>query len=280
MSLCSDIHTEDVVEGGSRDDPGVSDVALLIPVGVLIGVLLGSVGGGGSLLAVPALVYLGGQSVRSAQAGALVVVIAAAAIGSVSYMRRDEVRWRAGLAFGAAAALSSLAGSLLARALDPDVLLLAFSPVMVLGAAAMVGERARGESSFRRWRYGVAARAAAAVVLLGLGVGFLTGLFGVGGGFVIVPALVLSLGFGMTEAVGTSLLVIVVGSLVALLARLGGGGVEWATILPFAAAAAIGVLLGGRLGGRVSTEALTRWFALLVVATAVYTGAEALASLI
>ncbi len=258
----------------------MSDVALLIPVGLLIGVLLGSVGGGGSLLAVPALIYLGNQSVRGAQAGALVVVIAAAAIGSVSYLRRGEVRWRAGLAFGAAAAVSSLAGSLLARALNPDVLLLAFSPVMVLGAAAMVTERARGESSFRPWRHGVGTRSALGVVLLGLAVGWLTGLFGVGGGFVIVPALVLSLGFAMTEAVGTSLLVIVIGSIVALLVRLHGGGVEWSTILPFAAAAALGVLFGSRLGERVSVDALTRWFALLVVATALYTGAEALASLL
>ncbi len=258
----------------------MGDLALLIPIGVLIGVLLGSVGGGGSLLAVPALVYLGGQSVRGAQAGALVVVIAAAAIGLVSYLRRDEVRWRAGLAFGAAVAASSFAGSLLARALDPDVLLLAFSPVMALGAAAMVSERARGESSFRRWRHGVGGRSAASVVLLGLGVGWLTGLFGVGGGFVIVPALVLSLGFGMTEAVGTSLMVIVIGSIVALLVRLHGGGIEWATILPFAAAAAVGVLAGSRLGERVSTDALTRWFALLVVATALYTGAEALTALL
>jgi uncharacterized membrane protein YfcA len=228
---------------------------------------------------VPALVYLGDQSVRSAQAGALVVVIFAAAVGFASYLRRGEVRWRAGLAFGAAAGVSSLAGSLLARAMNPDVLLLAFAPVMILGAAAMVGERARAESSFRPWRHGVGARAAVEVVLLGLAVGWLTGLFGVGGGFVIVPALVLTLGFGMTEAVGTSLLVIILGSAVALAERLGGGAIEWAVVLPFAAAAAAGVLLGSRLGERVSTEALTRWFALLVVATALYTGAQALAAL-
>jgi uncharacterized membrane protein YfcA len=259
---------------------GVSEMALLIPVGVLIGVLLGSVGGGGSLVAVPALVYLGGQSVRGAQAGALVVVIFAAAVGFASYLRRDAVRWRAGLAFGAAAGVSSLAGSLLARALNPDVLLLAFSPVMILGAVAMVGERAGMEPSFRPWRHGVGAGAAARVVLLGLAVGWLTGLFGVGGGFVIVPALVLALGFGMTEAVGTSLLVIIIGSAVALVERLQGGAVDWPVILPFAAAAAAGVLAGSRVGERVSTEALTRWFAVLVVATALYTGAEALAALV
>lgn len=256
------------------------DIALLVPIGVLIGVLLGSVGGGGSLLAVPALVYLGDQSVRGAQAGALLVVIAAAAIGFASYLNRGEVRWRAGLAFGLAAAVSSFAGSLLSRRLDPNVLLLAFSPVMIVGAAAMVRERGRSASSFRPWRHGVSAPAAAKVTLLGLAVGSLTGLFGVGGGFLIVPALVLGLGFAMPEAVGTSLLIIILSSLVALADRLNGGEVDWSVIAPFAAAAIAGVLLGSALGGRTSSDALTRWFAALVVATALYTGAEALTALL
>lgn len=258
----------------------MAEVALLVPVGIAIGILLGSVGGGGSLIAVPALVYLGDQSVRSAQAGGLVVVIAAAAIGLLAYLRRGNVRWRAGLAFGAAAGVSSYLGSLLARELEPDILLLAFAPVMVLGALAMVSERARRESSFRPWRLGVSRESALRVVGFGLAVGWLTGLFGVGGGFVIVPVLVLGLGFGVTEAVGTSLLVIILGSLVALFARLHGGGVDWAVIAPFAAAAVAGVLLGSALGERASGEAITRWFAVLVIATAVYTAAEALSALL
>ena len=253
---------------------------LLIPIGVAIGVLLGSVGGGGSLIAVPALVYVGGQSVRSAQAGGLVVVIAAAAIGVAAYLRRGEVRWRAGLAFGAAAGVSSLAGSLLARQLNPDVLLLAFAPVMVLGAVAMVGERARVEASFRPWRHGVSRESAQRVVGFGLATGWLTGLFGVGGGFVIVPVLVLGLGFAVTEAVGTSLLVIILGSLVALAERLHGGGVDWAVIGPFAAAAVAGVLLGAAFGERASQQAVTRWFAAIVIATALYTAADALTALL
>lgn len=257
----------------------MTDLAALIPIGVAIGILLGSVGGGGSLIAVPALVYVGDQSVRGAQAGALVVVIAAAAIGLAAHLRRGDVRWRAGLAFAVAAGASSLAGSLLARRLDPDVLLLAFSPVMALGAVAMVGERARGTSRFRPWREGVAPGPVARVVLFGLATGWLTGLFGVGGGFVIVPVLVLGLGFAMGEAVGTSLLVIVVGSSVALVERLGAGSIDWATIVPFAAAAVAGVLLGGLVGRRVSTRALTRWFAVLVLVTAAYTATEALIAL-
>lgn len=255
-------------------------MALLLPVGLLTGFMLGSVGGGGSVIAVPALVYLGDQSVRGAQAGALLVVIAASGIAFVAYLKRRDVRWRAGLAFGLAAAAGSLAGSLLSRRLDPNALLLAFSPVMIAAAAAMAGERAASVSSFRPWRLGVTLTAAGKVALLGLGVGFLTGLFGVGGGFVIVPVLVLGLGFGMTEAVGTSLLVIIVSSLVALADRLHSGGIGWSVIGLFALAAGAGALLGSVFGRRTSSRALTRWFAALIVATALYTGAAAMAALL
>lgn len=227
----------------------------------------------------PALVYLGDQSVRGAQAGALLVVIVASAIGFASYFLRGEVRWRAGLAFGLAAAISSLVGSLLSRQIDPNVLLLAFSPVMVVGAVAMVGEQARAEPTFRPWRFGVSLSSAAKVTLLGLAAGGLTGLFGVGGGFLIVPVLVLGLGFGMAEAVGTSLLVIIISSLVALADRLHGSAIEWSVIGPFAGAAVLGVLLGSALGGRLSTAVLTRWFAALVIATAIYTAGDALVAL-
>jgi uncharacterized membrane protein YfcA len=257
----------------------VSELLALIPIGLVIGLLLGSVGGGGSLVAVPALVYIGDQSVRGAQAGALVVVITASAIGFASYLKRGEVRWRAGSAFGLAAGISSLAGSLLSRQLEPNLLLLAFSPVMIVGAMAMVSERARSEPSFRPWRFGVSVSSVVKVTLLGLAAGWLTGLFGVGGGFVIVPVLVLVLGFGVTEAVGTSLLVIIIGSLVALADRLHGGEIEWSVIAPFAVAAIVGVLIGAALGERASNRALTKWFAVLVILTALYTGCEALVAL-
>lgn len=258
----------------------MSQAAFLIPIGIAIGILLGSVGGGGSLIAVPVLVYVGGQSVRVAQAGALVVIIAAAAIGLATYLRQDDVRWRAGLAFGAAVGVSSLAGSVLARGLDPNVLLLAFCPVMVAGAAAMLRERDRSESGFRPWRHGVSRRSATEVTSLGIGTGWLTGLFGVGGGFVIVPVLVLGLGFAVTEAVGTSLLVIIMGSTVALVDRLHGGAIAWGVVTPFAASAVVGVVLGTALGERVDGRGLTRSFALLVFATAIYTATKALVALV
>jgi hypothetical protein len=258
----------------------VSELGLLIPIGVAIGILLGSIGGGGSLIAVPALVYIGDQSVRGAQAGSLIVIVVAAAIGLIAYLHRGEVRWRAGLVFAAAAALSSFLGSLLSRQFNPDLLLLAFAPVMVLGAVAMVSERAAAESSFQPWRVEVHTESVLRVIGLGFAVGWLTGLFGVGGGFVVVPVLVIGLGFAVTEAVGTSLLVIIVSSVVALAERMQGGHVDWAVILPFAAAAAAGVLVGTRIGARVSRRSLTRWFAAFVVLIALYTGTEALTALL
>ncbi|MGD9736045.1 MAG: sulfite exporter TauE/SafE family protein [Solirubrobacterales bacterium] len=255
------------------------ETVALLAAGAAIGVALGAVGGGGSLLAVPALVYLGDQSVRSAQAGSLIVVIAASALGVLHYLRRGEVRWRAGLAFGLAAGAASLAASLLSRGIDPDLLLLAFAPVMALGAVAMLTERAALASRFRPWRHGVSARGLAEVLLAGLAVGSLTGLFGVGGGFVIVPVLVLGLGFGIAEATGTSLLVIVVGAAPALAERLGSAAVEWSIVGPFAAAVLAGVLAGTGIGRRASARALTRGFALVVVLTALYTGTRALLAL-
>jgi hypothetical protein len=150
---------------------------------------------------------------------------------------------------------------------------------MVAGAVAMIRERERSESNFRPWRHGVSSGSATKVTSLGLATGWLTGLFGVGGGFVIVPVLVLGLGFAVTEAVGTSLMVIVIGSTIALAERLHGGTVGWTVVAPFAASAVVGVVLGSALGERITGRTLTRWFALLVIATAIYTATKALVAL-
>lgn len=240
------------------------------PLGGLIGLLMGALGGGGSLIAIPVLVYLVGQDVRAAQATALVIVIVASIAGIVTHARRDEVRWRAGATFGLAAGVSALAGSLLNRGLDGDLLLLLFAPLMVAGAYAMVSERARRPATFRPWRLGVSATRVVQVVLLGLATGLIVGLFGVGGGFVIVPVLVLALRLGMAEAVGTSLLIIAISALFALGDRVESGDVEWAVAIPFSVAATLGAVAGQRLSDRVGGEGLRRAFALVVVLTAAY----------
>jgi len=110
-------------------------------------------------------------------------------------------------------------------------------------------------------------------------VGFMTGFFGVGGGFIIVPALVLALGFEMPIAVGTSLLVIAVNCAVSLIPRLATTGVDWRVALPFTAAGLVGALAGNHLASRTRAPTLLRWFAVLLVAVATYTLARSVASL-
>ena len=109
------------------------------------------------------------------------------------------------------------------------------------------------------------------VIVAGTIVGLLTGFFGVGGGFVIVPALVLALGFTMPEAIGTSLLVITINSAVALTTRLQAGSIEWATVIPFTIASLLGVIVGSRLASTRDSSSLQRWFVGLLVVVAVYT---------
>jgi uncharacterized membrane protein YfcA len=256
------------------------------PLGFLIGLSLGALGGGGSILAVPALVYAAGQTPREATASSLLLVGIAALVGLGPHLRAQRVRVSTGLAFGVAGIPGSVAGAAANQRLDPDLLLLAFSGLVLLAAWRMatgcptctaVGEArtvARGGGVAVATRLDT--RRLAAVAAAGVGIGFLTGLFGVGGGFLIVPALTLLLGLDMPAAIGTSLVVIAINSAVGLTARIGTAGIDWAVTLPFAAAAIAGVLTGGRVAGRVDPRRSLGAFAGLLVAVAVLTAADAL----
>lgn len=258
------------------------------PLGFLIGVSLGALGGGGSILAVPALVYAAGQSPKHATTTSLLLVAITALIGIVPHLRAKRVRVVAGTVFGLAGVGGSLLGSHWNKAADPNVLLLAFSGLMLIAAYAM-WRRTRRPTPTPRIARSVGAAAAplpaatplthvridpltaAKVIVAGTLVGLLTGFFGVGGGFVIVPALVLALGFTMPEAVGTSLLVITINSVVAMATRLHGGAIEWGTVIPFTLASLIGVVVGSRLASTRDSTSLQRWFVGLLVLVALYT---------
>ena len=261
---------------------------LASPLGLLIGLSLGALGGGGSILAVPALVYAAGQSAKGATTTSLILVAITSVIGIAPHWRARRVRVVPGLLFGLAGVGGSLLGSHWNTAADPDVLLLAFSGVMVAAgvamlrragrqsAAAPLGSTATGSTATQPVVTVVRAdpRTIAKVVAAGSGVGLLTGFFGVGGGFVIVPALVLALSFTMPEAVGTSLLVITINSAVALTTRLQSGAIEWGTVIPFTVASLIGVVIGGRLAGSRNSASLQRWFVGLLFAVATYTAVK------
>jgi hypothetical protein len=114
----------------------------------------------------------------------------------------------------------------------------------------------------------------------GTALGLLTGLFGVGGGFIVVPTLTLVLGFSMPEAIGTSLLIVAINSAVGLMTRFATTGIDWAVTAPFTVAAVVGVIAGGRISDRLDAERSLRWFTILLVAVALYTAGRAGTALI
>lgn len=257
--------------------------ALLVsPLGLLIGLALGALGAGGSILAVPVLVYAAGQVPQEATTTSLVLVGVAAVVGSVRHHRAGRVRLRIAAALALAGIPGSLAGNAVNGGIDPDVLLLAFSGLIFIAAWRMAvscpsctraGEQdaaADGrdpDASASTTAGGV--RNAALVVTVGGGVGFLTGLFGVGGGFVIVPALTLLLGLGMAESIGTALVVVAFNCAVSLLARLSTGHIDWGVTLPFVIAAVAGVIAGERIADRLDQRLLSRVFAAVLVVVGV-----------
>jgi len=263
---------------------------LASPLGFLIGISLGALGGGGSILAIPALVYAAGQAPKAATTTSLVLVAITAAVGIVPHWRAGRVRVAAGTAFGVVGVGGSLLGTRLNSSVNQDLLLLLFSGLMLIAAGAMWRRVRRAETgvsvaskrpaaetvSLTGTPDGIPmarARAISVVKVLVAGsfVGMLTGFFGVGGGFVIVPALVLALDFDMIQAAGTSLLVITINSVVALTSRLQGGSIEWRIVVPFVALSLLGVMAGNRLAGSKSPAVLQKWFAGLLVTVAVYT---------
>ncbi|TNC29656.1 sulfite exporter TauE/SafE family protein [Amycolatopsis alkalitolerans] len=254
-----------------------------LPAGLLIGMSLGALGAGGSILTVPALVYLLGQTPHQATSASLLVVGAAALAGVGAHWRAGRVRLGPGLVFGAVGAAGSVLGSKASALADPNVLLLGFAGLMV---AAGVGMLARGRNRQHEpdedgagGGGGVATKRrvdtarAVKVLVAATVVGLLTGFFGVGGGFVVVPALVLALGYDTATAVGTSLVVIVINSAVALATRVAGHGVsfDWPLLGVFLVAAVAGVLLGNRIASRVAPQKLTTAFAVMLLVVAFYT---------
>ncbi len=241
---------------------------LAIPFGLVIGLIVGGVGGGGAILALPVLVYVLGEPVTPASTSSLIVVALAAAVGAGSLARHGHVCWRLALTFSAPAAVGSLLGAVANNAVSGTVLILAFIPVMLVAAGA-TWQRARsgrGDEALpcpriEAWR----------LLAAGLGVGALTGFFGVGGGFVIVPVLTLWFGVTFRRAVATSLVIITLTGMAALASHLAAGGTPDLPITAaLAGSTAIGALCGTLVAQRLPQRALGRAFALVVAAVAVF----------
>ncbi len=241
---------------------------LAIAGALLIGLSLGLLGSGGSILTVPVLVYVLGQDEKLAIAGSLGIVAAISSLGAIPYARRREVSWRSLLLFGLPGIAGTWSGAFLSRYVSGSFQLLLFACVMLIAAWFML----RPE---RQLVATPAPRRPHWIALDGLVVGLITGLVGVGGGFLIVPALVLLGGLPMRIAVGTSLLLIALKSaagFVQYLAQLAAAGrsIDWQVFAVFTAVGALGSLLGERLGGRLPQALLRRLFGALLVAVAAF----------
>ncbi len=247
---------------------------LAIPLGLLIGLAVGALGGGGSVLAVPVLVYALDQTVPQATTASLLVVAAGAVAGGLSHARAGRVCWRHAGSFTAAAIPGVAAGTLAGEAVSGRLLLAAFALVM-LAAAHATWHRSRDgapESDGLWERTGACPPLRLPRDLLaGAAVGFVTGFFGVGGGFLIVPTLAIALAFTMRTAVGTSLVIIASTALLGLGAHLlAGRTLEADVTAALTLACVAGAVAGARMARRLPERVLGRGFALLVVAVAAY----------
>jgi hypothetical protein len=239
------------------------EMLLAIPFGIAIGAVVGTVGGGGAILALPVLVYVLDQGVSSASTASLIVVALAASVGAGSQARDDQLCWRVALTFSLPAAVGTVANG----EVSGRTLILAFVPVML--AAALLtyrrGDHAEPSEGLDDCPEPSITRAGGA----GVGVGLLTGFFGVGGGFLIVPALTMLLGLGMRRAIATSLAIIALTGFAALTSHLARGAQpDWPLTIVLAGSAAVGALAGSALGRRLPSATLARAFGVVVAVVA------------
>lgn len=245
--------------------------------GAAIGLMLGLLGAGGSILAVPALVYGVGQPLPTAISTSLAVVALSSLGGLLPRERRSAVRWPVALVFGAAGIPTAFAGAALGNLLPQRWLLLAFAALMLVVAVRMLRGGDEHVGACRTRDGGVNWRTCLPKALLtGAAVGVLTGLFGVGGGFVVVPALALLLGLGAQQAIATSLVVVLINSVAGLAAHAGTTNrIDYGVLVLFAGASLVVSAGSARVASALNPATVRRWFAYVVIAVAVFVAAAA-----
>ena len=236
-------------------------IVATVALAVVVGLTLGLLGGGGSILMVPLLVYVAGMSTVAAIAASLVVVGVTAAVSVAGHARAGRVRWRTGVLFGLAGMVGAFGGGMISGHLPGQLLMGTFAVLMVITAIAMLRGRRNTEPVSEPVRLHVGR-----ILGIGAAVGLVTGLLGAGGGFLIVPALTLFAGVPIAAAVGTSLLVIAMNSAAGLAGHLASVPIDWALTGAVTVAAVLGSLIGARLVARISPERLRRVFGLFVLA--------------
>lgn len=254
-------------------------VALAVGSGGVIGLVLGLVGGGGSILAVPLLIYLVGVSSPHEAIGTAAVAVALnAAVGLIGHARQGTVKWNCALTFAAAGIIGAALGAAAGKAMDGQRLLVLFGLAMIaVGGAMLLGKGDGGDPTVRL------TRVSAPVMLpwllsTGLGAGLLSGFFGIGGGFLIVPALMLATGMPITNAVGTSLVAVTAFGLTTAGSYAHSGLVDWTLVALMVSGGIGGTFIASRIGQHLATRKaiLTRIFAVGVVVVGVVVASRGL----
>ena len=255
---------------------------LAIASGGIVGLVLGLVGGGGSILAVPLLVYVVGMpSAHVAIGTSAVAVSASALVNLLPHWRAGNVKWRCAFVFTAAGVLGAFAGAAVAKALDGQKLLALFGLIMIVVGAVMLRKRSSAGNPDVRLSRESARKLVPLLVGTGFAVGLFSGFFGIGGGFLIVPGLILATGMPMTAAIGTSLVAITAFGAATASSYSVSGLVDWSVAGLFVMGGLAGGIAGVRLGKGLADKkrALNVVFAVLVIMVGIYIVVQGLSSL-
>ena len=234
----------------------------------LVGLSLGVLGAGGSILTAPIFVYVLGYGARQSIAMSLPVVGVVSLVGSVRHAMNGRVRPWTALRFGLLTMAGAYAGARAAGHITGDLQLALLAGVMFLAGVSML--RGREPEAIEAARAGTARATRLRMVLVGLAVGLLTGIVGIGGGFLIVPALVTLVGVPIREAVGTSLVVITMNAIGGSAGYLGTTVIPWGYLAAFTFVASLGIVLGSHLSGSWRPATLRRVFALFLLAVGAF----------
>jgi uncharacterized membrane protein YfcA len=227
---------------------------------VLVGLSLGMLGSGGAIVMLPILVYVAGVQAQNAVSMSLAIVGGTSLIGAITHYRKGHFHPKATTIFSATGIVGAYFGAMLTHLVAQTTLMLIFSALMLVVGLVMLRRRAESQDAAHchLWR----------CLLIGLGVGVLTGFLGVGGGFLIVPALVLFAGIPTDKAIGSSLAIIAINSASGFLGHLSTARIDWSLTVGFLIAACVGMLIGNWASSRVPESWLKRGFAWFVIVTA------------
>lgn len=238
---------------------------IALALAILIGLSLGTLGAGGSILTLPILIYLAGISVQKAVGMSLVVVGGTSLLGAVLHYRQGNFHKKATILFSSTGIPGAFFGSKLTHTVSDKVLLLIFAGLMLAAGVAMLRKRSGSEGGPRCHIL--------RCLFVGAAVGVVTGFLGVGGGFMIVPALVLFAGIETKKAIGASLAIITLNAGAGLVGQLRHTSFDWLLALGFLGLALMGMLIGLVVAEKVSGQTLNKSFAWFIIGIALMIGA-------